>query len=119
MTNHEDIKVGDRIRFDPQPGNNWWTVRARDARYIIATQQAPFQQAGEHQYTIVDLVGYLNRSRNGAGPGIVRSSLNTIGGGYDIGNYGMHCDQMLADLHDGWELSARRAMSVKAIEVAP
>lgn len=42
-----EVAVGDRIRFTPGPyGNRWWTVHARDERFIVATMQAPFQPKG-------------------------------------------------------------------------
>lgn len=113
-----DLKVGDRARFHPKPGHGWWTVRARDERYIVCTRQAPFKPKGEQQYTILDLTGYQERTYNGAGNGIVRSSLNTLGGGYDLGEDGANCGQILKDLASGeWELSHRRIVSVWRIEV--
>ena len=115
----EVLKVGDRVRFHPKPGRAWWVVRARDDRYIICTRQAPFQPKGEPEYTILDLVGYQDHTRNGAGNGVVRSSLNTLGGGWDVGSDGEHCSEMLADLQSGeWELSTRRLLDVRRVEVA-
>jgi hypothetical protein len=111
------ITVGSRIRFDPQGGNWWWTVRARNDRFIIATQQAPFLPKGKVQYTVVDLTGWTY-TYNGVRPGMVRSSLNTLGGGYDLGPDGEGCEQMLAELDAGtWELSRRRVMGVRQIQV--
>lgn len=111
-----DIKIGDRIRFLPQGGNRWWTVGARDERFIIASQQAPFEPKGTLQYTVVDLTGWTF-TYNGVGPGIVRSSINLIGGGYDLDETGW-ADQMLAELQSGeLELSHRRVMRVDRIEV--
>lgn len=115
-----ELAVGDRFRLVPQPGNRWWTIRARDERFIVATQQAPFQPKGDLQYTVVDLTGWQDKTYNGAGNGIVRSSLNTLGGGYDVGTSGEHCDQLLADLRSGrWELSHRRLLDVHDIETSP
>lgn len=112
-------QVGDRLRFAPQPGNRWWTIRARDERYVVATQQAPFQPKGDLQYTVVDLTGRQDKTHNGAGQGIVRSSLNTLGGGYDVGVDGEHCERLLADLTSGrWELSNRRVLDVLDVEVS-
>lgn len=114
-----EIKVGDRIRFTPGSGRNWWHVKARDERYIVAVQQAPFKPKGELLYTVVDLVGWQNKRRNGAGHGVVRSSLNTLGGGYDVGDNGERCDEILTGLRSGeYELSHRRVMSVWDVEVA-
>lgn len=120
QTHGRGLAVGDRFRLIPQPGNRWWTVRARDERFIVATQRAPFQPKGDLQYTVIDLNGWQDRTYNGAGNGIVRSSLNTLGGGYDVGADGEHCDQLLAGLRSGrWGLSHRRVLDVHDIETTP
>lgn len=115
------IEVGDRIRFTPGPHQNrWWTVRARNERFIVATMQAPFQAKGKQWYTVVDLTGWATKFYNGAGRGVVRSSLDTLGGGWDIGPNGEGCDEVLAVLVSGdWELSHRRILSVWSIERHP
>jgi hypothetical protein len=114
------FKPGDRIRFTPSgsSGNRWWTVLDADRRFVVATQQAPFKPKGEIWYTVVDLTGWQEKRYNGAGNGIVRSSLNTLGGGWDC-----ETDEGIAAiipaLHSGeWELSHRRVASVWSIEVA-
>lgn len=109
-------EIGQRVRFTPQGSNRWWTIRACDERYVIATQVAPFT-AGDLQYTIVDLTGW-DSTYNDVGPGVVRSSLNTLGGGYDAGLDGENCAAMLAELRAGTHrFSPRRVLAVEAIEL--
>lgn len=111
-----DLAIGQRIRFRPHASNRWWTIRALDDRYVVATQVAPFT-SNDLQYTIVDLTGW-DHTYNGVGPGVVRSSLNTLGGGYDVGPDGKNCQQLLDDLVAGThQFSPRRVMAVNAIEV--
>lgn len=107
---------GDQVRFAPATGsgNRWWTVRAADERYLVATCPRPF--GSEPLYTVVDTSGWTH-TYNGVGPGMVRSSLDTIGGGYDVGDDGENCTQILADLHEGTrQLSHRRVMPVDQIQ---
>lgn len=112
---YDAIRVGDKIRFDPNGGRRWWTVRDRDERFIVATTQAPFQRKGELWYTVVDLTGWQDKRYNGAGNGIVRSSLNTLGGGWDTDNDGIA--EIIPALRSGeWELSHRRVANVWSIE---
>lgn len=113
------IHVGSRIRLVPDTNRRrWWTVRARDERFIVATTQAPFEVKGTLWYTVVDTTGWQQKRYNGAGNGIVRSSLNTLGGGWDIGPNGEGCDEVLSALRSGeWELSHRRVVNVWQIEV--
>lgn len=119
------LRVGDRVRFTPRGSDiaGWWTVRARDERWIIATAQAPFQPKGVLAYTVVDLTGWQNYRRNGAGNGVVRNRLNAIGGGWGDGTYSdSEIADMLAglrDLNSPWELSVRGAVDVWGIEVKP
>ena len=109
------IEVGDKIRFAPNGGRRWWTVRDRDDRFIVATCQAPFQPKGTLWYTVVDLTGWQDKRYNGAGNGIVRSSLNTLGGGWDLDNDG--AAEIIPGLTSGrWELSHRRVVNVWSIE---
>lgn len=112
-----DIKPGERIRFHPNGGRRWWTVRDVDDRYIVATTQAPFKPKGTLWYTIVDRTGWQNKRYNGAGNGVVRSSLNTLGGGWDIGPNGEGCEEIIPALRSGeWGLSHRRVCDVWTIE---
>lgn len=105
------VGIGDKIKFHPNGGRRWWTVRDRDDRYIVATAQAPFQPKGELWYTVVDLTGWQDKRYNGCGNGIVRSSLNTLGGGWDTSDEGIA--QIIPALHSGeWELSHRRVANV-------
>lgn len=113
----DHIAVGDKIRFDPPAkGRRWWTVRARDKRFIVVTTQAPFEPKGSLWYSVVDLTGWQDKRYNGAGNGVVRSSLNTLGGGWDC-----ETDEgvaaILPALQTGeWELSHRRVLNVIDIE---
>lgn len=109
----ETVEVGDQIRFDPD--RPWWTVRDRDDRYIVATRQQPFAPKGDLLYTVVDLTGWQDYKYNGAGNGIVRSSLNTLGGGWNIGADGAGSEQIIPALRSGeWELSPRRVVNVRS-----
>jgi hypothetical protein len=110
-------RIGDKIRFHPHGGGRWWTIRARDERFIVATTQAPFKPKGELWYTVVDLTGWQSKRYNGAGNSIVRSSLNTLGGGWDVGPNGEGCEAILDGLRSGeWELSHRRVVNVWSME---
>lgn len=114
----DEFQVGDKIRFVPQSGNRWWTIRALDDRYVIATAPAPFVSDSLY-YTVVDLNGWTF-AHDGVGHSIVRSSLNTLGGGYDVGPNGEKCGQMLKELNDHlWQLSHRRMVRVEGIEIQP
>lgn len=111
-------KVGDQIRFTPKAwgGSKWWTIRACDDRFIVATTQVPFQPKGELAYTVVDRTGWMNKRYNGCGNGMVRSSLNTLGGGWTLDDEGIA--EIIPALHSGeWELSHRRVANVWSIEV--
>jgi hypothetical protein len=113
------VQVGQRIRFMPGGScpNRWWLVRARDDRFIIATAQTPFAAKGDLMHTIVDLTGWQTYRRNGAGEGIVRSSINAIGGGWDT-RTNEAVAGMLTGLQSGeWDLSVRRVINVWDIEV--
>lgn len=114
----EHVAVGDKVRFSPaRTGTRWWTVRARDDRFLVATMQAPFEKKGELRYTVVDRTGWQDKHYNGAGNGVVRSSLNTIGGGWDIGPDGEGCEEIIPALWTGeWELSHRRVIDVRSVE---
>lgn len=112
-----EINTGDRIRFTPDRGRGWWTVRDQNDRYIVATRQAAFQPKGTLEYTVVDLTGWQNRKYNGAGTRIVRSSLNTLGGGWEIDADGNGAEKIIPALESGeWELSQRRVMDVESIQ---
>lgn len=114
-----DLAVGDRIRFPPLRGP-WWTVRAADDRYTVATAPEPFAPLGSLVYTVIDWTGWARKTRNGAGFGPVRSSLNTLGGGWDLDleRPEVSCDEILRVLHSGeFELSARRVLNLYRVEV--
>lgn len=120
-SDYAEIRVGDKIRFTPRGRELWpWTVRARDDRFIVATTQCPFKPKGTLLYTVVDLVGWQSKRYNGEGPGVVRSSLDTIGGGWGAGVYDdAECQEILVAVVSGdWDLSHRRVLSVRGIDVA-
>lgn len=122
-TDFAAIKIGDKIRFQPSSDKHrWWTVRDRDNRFIVATMQAPFKERGMLLYTVVDITGWQDKRYNGAGNGVVRSSLNTLGGGWDLGPNGEGAELVIPALRsDGretlrFELSNRRVVSVWSYE---
>jgi len=113
-----DVKIGDRIRFDGD--RYWWDVRDRDERYIVATRQQTFAPKGDLFYTVVDLTGWQDHKYNGAGNGVVRSSLNSLGGGWDIAPDGAGAEKIIPALVSGeWELSVRRVANVWSFEHRP
>lgn len=104
------MRPGQRVRFHPRgsDGNWWWTVRVVDGRYAVATQPARFGSPYLH-YTVIDL-------EHNRGPS--RSSLNTLGGGYDVGLHGEKSHEVVDALRSGLrQLSNRRIIEVEAIEV--
>lgn len=114
-----NLQVGDQVQFTPQAGRGWWTVQAGDDRWIVATQQAMFEPKGRLWYTCVDTYGW-DYTYNGA-TGIVRSSLDYLGGGFDLDEDGTGCDDILALLqlgreNGGADLSRRRVVSVTGVE---
>lgn len=110
------LRVGDRIRLTPgSDGKRAWTVRARSRRFIVATCIKGFGRG--IAYTCIDTTGWLDWHYNGQGRGVVRSSLDTLGDGWDIGPDGEGCDDVLQGLRSGkWELSRHRAIDVRGIE---
>lgn len=124
MNDHEkrvyaSIKVGDKLVFTPTSGRWPWTVRARNDRFIVATTPWPFKTKGTLAYTVVDLTGWQDKQRNGQGHGVVRSSLDIIGGGWGDGSYDdAQCQEILNALISGeWGLSHRRVLSVHQTDV--
>jgi hypothetical protein len=116
-TEFAEIAVGDRVKFHPTTSRQWWTVRDRNDRFIVATMQAPFEPKGDLWYTVVDLTGWQHKRYNGAGNGVVRSSLNTLGGGWELGPNGEGAEQIIPALLSGeWEFSNRRVASVWSVE---
>lgn len=110
------LVVGDNFRFVPQSNSLWWTLRARDERWLLATCPAPFKPRGELWYCVVDL--RRPYKYNGVGPGMVRSSLNALGGGWPYDEFSDEAfHQALADLNaERWELSNRRLVIVHRFE---
>lgn len=110
-----DLKAGDKVKFHPDSDTRrWWTVKARNEDHVVAVRQAPFEVKGVMEYSVT---GTMNGMRNGAGPGLVRSSLNALGGGWDVGTDGELAYTVLEALEDHYELSMRRVIDVHGIEV--
>lgn len=116
------IKVGDKVKFFPSvsTGERWWTVQSRDERFIVAVMQRPFHTSKDALYTVVDITGWENQRYNDAGEGVVRSSLDTLGGGWS----GVSLEdptaarEALQAVNTGErELSYRRMVNVRAFEV--
>lgn len=117
----DELHVGDRVRFTPSGGRSpkdrvWWKVVARNVDHVVLVRQAPFAPRGELEYTVT---GWLDHGHNGSGPGPVRSSLNSLGGGYDVGPDGSKAHEVIAELENphGLELSMRRVLKIWNLEV--
>lgn len=110
----DEIEVGDRIRFIPDSRQRaWWTVADRNTSHVVAIRQAPFHAKGTVEYTVT---GIQNPE---AGSTLVRSSLNTLGGGWDLSNRegGAGAAEILEALESHkYELSHRRMVEVDRIE---
>lgn len=107
------LKIGDRFTITPAGtyAKRSWRVGARNDRYIVAHRGRTKRSI---QYTVIDTE--FPYQYNGVGPGVVRSSLNLIGGGYDIGPDGSGCQGALEELLTGsLELSHRRLLYVDDI----
>lgn len=117
-----ELEVGSRIRIHPNNGGTrWWTVQALDDRYVVATRRPAF--VGEVEdvvYTVIDWTGWERHRYNGQGFGPVRSSLNTLGGGWDLDPADPRpgCEEILRVLQsEEWELSRRRILDVDQVEL--
>lgn len=112
-----EMSVGDRAHIHPgaRVRASWRTV-ARDDQHIVLVRQAGFRPAGELEYTVI---GTIDHAYNGEGPGLVRSSLNTLGGGWDInGREDVAGQEILNALAEGtFRLSPRRYLGVAHVEV--
>lgn len=113
-----EIEVGDRIRLTPGGRDRiWWDVTARDDAHIVAVRPAPFEPKakGAVEYTILATIDYRY---NAAGPGLIRTTVNTIGGGWDLdGRVNEGSEEIIAALASGdWELSRRRLLGVANVE---
>ena len=66
------------------------------------------------QYTVIDTA--FEDSWRGQGPGVVRSSLDTLGGGWKVGPDGAGCEDALRAIETGvQQLSYRRLLAVESI----
>lgn len=120
MIDASEISVGDRIVITPRGRELWpWLVRARNERFIVATTQYPFKPKGTLLYTVIDLTGWAKKQYNSVGPGVVRSSLDIIGGGWGDGSYGNAAVKEILDVlvKGEFDLSHRRVLSVHEIEL--
>lgn len=109
-----DLQIGDRVRIN---GNRLaWTITARNDDYIVAVRQAPFQPKGEHQYTIITHSDYRY---NFVGPGLILTTVNTIGGGWDLyGRVDEGSRELVEALASGeWETSHRRRERLHKLDV--
>ena len=112
----DDVNVGDKVRFTPgSRPKAWWEVTARDDKHIVAVRQAAFHPKGVVEYTIVADIDYRY---NFAGPGLIRTTVNTIGGGWDLEDRVTEgSEEIIAVLASGeWELSNRRLIDLTTIE---
>ena len=113
-----NIKVGDKIAFSPgSHTRNRWTVGARSDRYIVAVRQVAFKPKGMCEYCVVDT--QWNGRYNGVEPGVARSSLATLGGGFPISLDDIEglSQNVLAELTDERMFSLRRILAVRDITV--
>lgn len=118
----DELNIGDRVRFTPSGSRSggkdrvWWRVVARNVNHVVLVRQAAFEEKGVLEYTVT---GWLDHGYNGSGPGPVRSSLNSLGGGYDVGPDGSMAHEVIAELEDphGLELSMRRVLKIWNLEV--
>jgi hypothetical protein len=114
MSEQLAVKVGDRLRLDPDP-RRWWTVQAVTPHFAACVQQVPFQPKGTLRYTVLDW-------RNG-----VRGPCHLIGQGYGDGSYSeQECAAMLAqfegeypDLGFTLEVSHRNNVDLLVLAVEP
>lgn len=107
------LSIGDKVRFTPGD-RKAWRVAARNADHVVLVRQAAFQPRGTLEYCVT---GTLNGGYNGQPAGPVRSSLNTLGGGFDVGPNGERADEIIAALESGErQLSMRRVLRIDAIE---
>jgi len=109
-----DLKVGDRVRIN---GNRLaWTITARNDQYVVAVRQAPFRPKGEHQYTIIT---YSEYRYNFVGPGFILTTVNTMGGGWDLdGRVKEGSQEIIEALASGqWETSHRRRERLDNLDV--
>lgn len=101
---------GDRILLGQD--SRAWTVQARDAVFVVATRVVG---RGMVEYTVIAV-----QDPCGEVPAVVRSSVDTLGGGYAVAaaDPGAGCRAMLAELAAGeLGMSVRRMVQVPALTV--
>ena len=111
-----ELRVGDLVKVHPDSNQRRpWTVAARNDQHVILIRQAAFELRGVMEYCVT---GWLNSMYNGEGPGPVRSSLNSLGGGWDMGENGSLAHTAIEALESGQrQLSMRRVCGIDRIEV--
>lgn len=104
-TSPASLRVGQQVRLGVRrmPDRRWWTVRARDDRFVILTRQAPFEARGNSEYTIIDVARDL------------RGPCDLLGNGWDVDEPG-GVESLLRALQRFLETEARLASG--ATEVA-
>lgn len=111
----DSLTVGDQVRLTPDSRTTWWRVAARNKDHLVLVKQAAFEESGIVEYCVT---GSLNCTYNGQGPGPVRSSLNSLGGGWDMGKDGIDAETAITALESGdRQLSMRRLLGIQSVEV--
>jgi hypothetical protein len=108
------LEVGQRIHINGH--RLTWTITARNDEYIVAVRQEPFRPKGEHQYTVITHSDYRY---NFVGPGLILTTANTMGGGWDLDGRVEEGSRELVDaLASGeWDTSHRRREWLDSIRI--
>lgn len=114
------VQIGQQIIFDPVPdqqtATEQWFVKARDERYIIA-ELSDASNPTIRGYCVIDTNPAPVAHLENLPPAPVRSSLDTLGGGYDLSQPDW-AETMLAQVNDGtYQLSRRRSIPILGITV--
>lgn len=112
-----EVNAGDRVRVHPGArARVAWRVVARDEQHVVLVRQAGFRPAGELEYCILAVIDH---TYNGVGPGLIRTSMNTLGGGWNINGREADAGQEILDViaEGTYQLSPRRYLGVERIEV--
>lgn len=111
-----DIHAGDEIHVTPDERDAPWRVTARDDKHIVIIR--PTAEAPDSvEYAVI---AEVTDTYNSAGPGLIRASLNTLGGGWNLnGRERAGAEEIIHALADGvHELSLRRRGGVAAVRGA-